>query len=225
MKHLTTLTSLAIACSLLAGCDEKQDRPHQDAPPVGSPATDGDRPREGGPLGLEKDKMGHNAPSDRADQPGLVRDGREAEADIEPAKGMKLKGEVELKETSDGVEIEAKIKDASPGMHGFHIHEKGDCSDLPGESMGAHFNPDGKDHMLPHEGDARHLGDLGNIEVGDDGKGEVKFTLKGASLQEGHSHSLLGRSFVVHERKDLGQEKQPAGDSGAPIACGVIKKD
>src|SRR5690606_27554788 len=200
MKHLTTLTSLAIVCGLLAGCDEKQERPYGDASPVGSPTTDVDKPREGGPSAIEKDKMAHEEKHEHADQAALVRDGREAEADIEPAKGMKLKGEVDLEETSDGVEIEVEIKDASPGMHGFHIHEKGDCSDLPGESMGAHFNPDGKAHMLPHEGDARHLGDLGNIEVGDDGKGEAKFTVKGANLQEGHSHSLLGRSFVVHER-------------------------
>jgi superoxide dismutase, Cu-Zn family len=221
MKQLTILGSLALMFSLLTACDRKPDQPGEHTDSERGPMAEIDKQREGMAADAErrdKDRMDNDRMnSDRNDK-------REAEANIKAANGMKLEGEVDLKETADGVEIVAKIEDAAPGMHGFHIHEKGDCSDLPGKSMGEHFNPEGKPHMLPHEGDARHLGDLGNIEVGDDGKGKVRFTLKGASLKEGDSRSLLGKSFVIHERKDVGQERQPAGDSGEPIACGVIKK-
>ena len=225
MKHLTTLSSLALLCSVLAACDRTPDLPQKNVVPERDPTAITDAPTQGAPALAPSDGTVHHTTPDPADQ--VVVDGseREAEAEIKPAKGSKLEGEVELKETADGVEIVAKIKDASPGMHGFHIHEKGDCSDIPGKSMGGHFNPDGKAHMLPHEGGERHLGDLGNIEVGDDGEGTLKFTLKGASLKDGDSHSLLARSFVVHEGKDSGQGKQPAGDSGTPVACGVIEKD
>jgi len=215
MKQLTTLTSLAVTFSFMIACDRNQDRPQEHADPERAPMGELNRPLDGVPPDTTRNTMNRDDKKE---------DKREAEANIKAANGIKLEGEVELKETSEGVVIVAKIEDATPGMHGFHIHEKGDCSDLQGKSMGDHFNPDGKAHMLPHEGDERHLGDLGNIEVGDDGKGKVKFTLKGASLQEGDARSLLGKSFVIHERKDVGQERQPAGDSGEPIACGVIKK-
>lgn len=225
MKHLTILTTLALACSALGGCDRQQELPHENAVPERSPTNVVDKTTEGSPTLAPSDGTIHQAKPEAADQALVEGKEREAEADLEPAKGQKLDGDIELKETADGVHIIAEIEDASPGMHGFHIHEKGDCSDIAGKSMGGHFNPGGKAHMLPHEGDERHLGDLGNIEVGTDGKGKVTFTLPGATLKEGDAHSLLGKSFVVHEGKDVGQGKQPAGDSGPPIACGVIEKD
>lgn len=220
MKRLTTLASLAVTCNLFAACDPKPEQPHEGAAPV-SPATDRDTLQDGAPSNADR-IQGQDGTPDHTAKVGSDRIEREAEADLEPAAGLKAGGEVELKETADGVELEAEIEHASPGKHGFHIHEKGDCSDIAGKSMGGHFNPDGKEHKLPHEGDARHLGDLGNIEVGEDGEGEIKFTLKGATLKEGDSRSLIGKSFVIHEREDSGAGKQPAGDSGAPIACGVI---
>jgi superoxide dismutase, Cu-Zn family len=228
MKNLTTFTSLAITFSLLASC--RQNVHHdEDSTHEKSPAPIVNRPHEDEGASTHDDGVRHGAGRGSADDAVMDRDrserDRKAEADIEPAQGVTLKGEVELKETADGVRIVAEVEEGSPGLHAFHIHEKGDCSDLPGRSMGDHFNPDGKPHKLPQEGEARHLGDLGNIEIGDDGKGKVKITVKGASLKEGDARSLLGKSFVVHERKDKGKEDQPAGDSGDPIACGVIKKD
>ena len=224
MKHITSITSLFLLCGSIAACDQKPSPAHENTSPLErslSNPTDasnqgepGIAPADGtiGQSSAQKEK-----PSDD--------DRREAEADLKPAEGVKLKGDVELKESAEGVEIFAEIKDATPGLHGFHIHEKGDCSDIPGKSMGAHFNPDAKLHRLPGEGSERHLGDLGNVTVGDDGKGQSKFTVTGASLKEGDSHSLLGKSFVVHASQDMGQGQQPAGDSGQPVACGIIEKD
>ena len=49
-------------------------------------------------------------------------------------------GELYLKQTSRGVTVEGKINGLETGLHGFHVHEKGDLSnDCKG--AGGHFNP------------------------------------------------------------------------------------
>lgn len=148
----------------------------------------------------------------------------EAEVDLEAAEGKKIDAEAKLEAVAAGVKIVVEVEDAPAGSKGIHIHEKGDCSNIAGKSMGAHFAPGGHDHALPTQG-ARHLGDLGNIEVGENGKGHLEITVEGANLKEGDPKSFLGKSMIIHETTDKGSSEQPSGGSGDPIACGVIKKD
>jgi Cu-Zn family superoxide dismutase len=90
--------------------------------------------------------------------------------------------------------------------------------------MGGHFAPGGEEHALPSETTARHLGDLGNLVVGEDGNGKLDITVIGANLKPGDTKSLLGKALVVHDGPDSGRAAQPSGASGSPIACGVIEK-
>jgi Cu-Zn family superoxide dismutase len=145
-----------------------------------------------------------------------------AEAKFEDAPNVDLEGEAEFQPVPDGVRALVKIENATPGEHGIHVHENGDCSDIPGKSMGQHFAPDENPHGLP-EASVHHLGDMGNIEVGPDGKGKLDFVIKDATLTKGSPNSLLGKALVVHEKQDIGT--QPSGDSGTPIACAVIEQD
>ncbi|HTM44108.1 MAG TPA: superoxide dismutase family protein, partial [Polyangiaceae bacterium] len=89
-----------------------------------------------------------------------------------------------------------------------------------GSSAGGHFNPQSNDHGLPDK-EHRHLGDLGNIKIGADGKGSYDIMVAGANLADSDPNSFLGRSIVVHEKKDDGG--QPTGNSGGRIGCGEIK--
>lgn len=148
----------------------------------------------------------------------------EAEAELKAAEGNKLDGEAKFTATESGVRIVVEVEDAPSGSKGIHIHEKGDCSDIAGKSMGDHFAPDGHDHALPNQG-MRHLGDLGNIEVGENGKGRLEITVEGANLKKGDQKSFLGKSLVIHETTDKGSAEQPSGASGKPMACGVIHAD
>jgi Cu-Zn family superoxide dismutase len=107
-----------------------------------------------------------------------------------------------------------------PGEHGAHVHEKGDCSAADGASAGGHFNPHSKDHGLPGA-EKRHLGDLGNINIGKDGKGSLDITAPGANLKPNDPASFVGRAIIVHSKKDDGG--QPTGNAGGRIGCGVIK--
>ncbi|HTL48302.1 MAG TPA: superoxide dismutase family protein [Verrucomicrobiae bacterium] len=133
---------------------------------------------------------------------------------------FKAQGTVTLTETADGLAVRAQVSQASPGKHGFHIHENGSCADK-GNAAGSHFNPD----KLPH-GDvvrsgltAAHAGDLGNLEVAEDGTGMLDTQVKGLTLSEG-KYSVRGRAVVLHEKED--DFGQPSGNAGGRIACGVI---
>jgi Cu-Zn family superoxide dismutase len=147
-----------------------------------------------------------------------------AEAELKSADGEEIEGEVEFHATADGVRIVAEIEDAPPGKHGIHVHEKDDCSNIEEKSMGGHFAPEGYMHALPSESEKRHLGDLGNVEIDENGKGRLEITIKGANLRPGDKMSLLGRAVVVHGGEDSGRSNQPSGDSGAPIACGPVHR-
>jgi Cu-Zn family superoxide dismutase len=141
-----------------------------------------------------------------------------AVAVVSPTEGSEVAGVVHFMETSNGVEVSGTIANLSPGKHGFHIHEAGDCTDPAGKSAGGHFNPDGS----PHGGrlDAnRHIGDLGNIEAGADGRAE--FTIIDTVLTLHGDNSIIGRALIVHGGED-DLVSQPSGDAGPRVACGVV---
>ncbi|MEY2933974.1 MAG: hypothetical protein RL033_4723 [Pseudomonadota bacterium] len=134
--------------------------------------------------------------------------------------GSKLAGKATLSETAEGVKVVISLDGVSPGDHGSHVHEKGDCSAPDAASAGGHFNPATNPHALP-TGTPRHLGDLGNIVVAADGKGTLEIVAPGANLKEGDPNSFLGRAIIVHEKKDDGG--QPTGNAGGRIGCAEIK--
>lgn len=143
------------------------------------------------------------------------------EVTLEAKSGSKLAGKALLEETADGVKVTLTVSGISPGPHGAHVHEKGDCSSPDGKSAGDHFNPGGHKHGMP-PGAERHLGDLGNIEIGASGEGKHEITIAGANLKPGDKSSFLDRAIIIHEKKDDGG--QPTGNAGDRIGCGVIKK-
>jgi superoxide dismutase, Cu-Zn family len=142
------------------------------------------------------------------------------ESELQAKSGSKLSGKVTLTETPEGVKVVLSVENVKPGDHGAHIHEKGDCSAADGASAGGHYNPTSHPHALPANA-PRHLGDLGNITVGKDGKGTLEIVAAGANLKDGDANSFVGRSLIVHEKKDDGG--QPTGNAGGRIGCAEIK--
>ena len=141
------------------------------------------------------------------------------EATIAGKSGSKLEGTVRLEQTEDGVKVTVSVKNAPPGMHGTHVHEKADCSADDGKSAGGHFAPDGNPHGLP-PAEKRHLGDLGNMEVGKDGTGSLEIVVAKANLQPDDPHSFAAKALIVHEKKDDGG--QPAGNAGKRLGCAEL---
>jgi Cu-Zn family superoxide dismutase len=145
-----------------------------------------------------------------------------ASAQLTAAEGTRIDGNAKFFQQPDGVLVVLEVQHAPPGKKGVHVHTKGDCSDIGGQSMGSHFAPKLEQHALPSEPSDRHLGDLGNISVAADGKGRLEIKVPSATLGADDSTSFLGRALIVHAGEDTGSEAQPAGNSGKPMACGVI---
>lgn len=141
-----------------------------------------------------------------------------AVAVIQPLKGGKVEGTVTFSQEKDGVQVVAKLSGLEPGMHGFHVHEFGDCSAPDGTSAGGHFNPAGEPHGAPKDAH-RHTGDLGNVEAAADGTATLQWLDSNLSLSG--ERSVLGRGVIVHAKAD-DLKTQPTGDAGGRLACGVI---
>jgi Cu-Zn family superoxide dismutase len=140
------------------------------------------------------------------------------------AAGSSVMGDLSLTSEGGAVAIRGIISGLAPGKeHGFHVHEVGDCSLPDFTSAGGHFNPAKDPHGGP-KSKARHLGDIPNIEADKDGHASVDVTVKGVTLvdKDGAPTEILGKALVVHAMRD-DYKTQPSGDSGARIACGVIR--
>jgi Cu-Zn family superoxide dismutase len=141
--------------------------------------------------------------------------------DLEALGDSSVSGKLTFTAVEGGVRLEGEITGLEPNSkHGFHVHEKGDCSSPDGKSAGGHFNPAGVDHGAL-DGTPSHAGDLGNVEADASGVAEVAKLKRGLSLTDGAT-ALLGRGVILHaEEDDL--TSQPTGAAGARIACGVIR--
>jgi Cu-Zn family superoxide dismutase len=150
---------------------------------------------------------------------------KSAHAEIVNARGAKI-GSAKITLTSDGVKIAVKVSQLTPGEHGLHIHTVGKCEGPAFTSAGGHFNPTNAHHGVhnaqePHP----HLGDLMNLVVDTNGKGNASFIANGVTLGDG-ANSLFhegGTALVIHAKAD-NLMSDPSGNSGDRIACGVIEK-
>ena len=138
---------------------------------------------------------------------------------LHPTAGNKVSGTVTFTPVADGVQVHAELTGLTPGKHGFHVHEFGDCSAADASSAGAHFNPTNQPHAGP-DAAARHEGDMGNVEADASGNAKLDYVDHQISLAN-DAKSAIGRSVVVHAKPD-DLKTQPSGDAGGRIACGVI---
>jgi Cu-Zn family superoxide dismutase len=156
-------------------------------------------------------------------QPAAGAAARSAVAKLKPTANNSASGEVTFTQEADGVRVTGSFSGVpfKPGdtKHGFHIHEKGDCSAPDGASAGGHFNPGSKPHGAPDAAD-RHAGDLGNFDVDAYNNGRINYLDKTISLSG--PNSIIGKGVIVHEKAD-DFKTQPTGNAGARLACGVIE--
>jgi superoxide dismutase, Cu-Zn family len=144
---------------------------------------------------------------------------RSARTSLESRSDSTTTGQATFTESGDKVTLKLDVSGATPGSHGAHIHQTGDCSAADASSAGTHWNPASVTHGPADPG--HHLGDLGNIEIGQDGKGSLSVTKEAWKIGDGSAQDVVGKALVIHGGKD-DLVTDPAGNSGSRVACGVI---
>jgi Cu-Zn family superoxide dismutase len=145
----------------------------------------------------------------------------QATAAVRPTTGSKAFGEATFEQMGDKVHVLVNAQGLKPNQaHGFHIHEVGDCSAPDAMSAKGHFNPAGKPHGNPTSAE-HHAGDLPALQADKDGRAKLDTMVDGITLAPGPT-SIIGRGLIIHADPD-DYTTQPTGNSGARIACGVIK--
>ncbi len=145
---------------------------------------------------------------------------KQASATIGPTSDNSVTGMAVFTQNGDQITLTIEIQNASPGIHAVHIHENGDCSAPDGTSAGGHWNPTDVAHGKWGEGEF-HLGDIGNITVGEDGTGSIELTTDLWEIGTGSDIDVVGKGIIVHADAD-DFISQPSGNAGARIGCGVI---
>lgn len=140
-----------------------------------------------------------------------------AKADMESKSNSEAKGEVNFTQSAEGLLVEYNIEGLEKNKkHGFHVHEKGDCSSPDAKSAGRHYK-----QLAPMGGTAKdspqkHAGDLPMITANNEGKAEGRFVVKSVTLDS--ENPIRGRAIIVHGGPD-----NPRKNSPPRIACGVIR--
>jgi superoxide dismutase, Cu-Zn family len=154
-------------------------------------------------------------------QTAAPADAPRATAQLQPTKGNKTFGEATFEQVGNKVRVVIFVQGLQPEQdHGLHIHEVGDCSSGDGMSAKDHFNPFGKPHG-PQGTSERHAGDLPALKANKEGRAKIDVEIDLVTLTPGPGN-IVGRGLIVHASPD-DYRTQPGGNSGARIACGVIR--
>jgi Cu-Zn family superoxide dismutase len=206
-------------------------RSRAEAPSPGSPGGAESPSAAGSPGGADSPSAAAGSPGDPVStrpaagslDVAAASEGPTARAELAPTENSETHGTVVFTDTGEGLRVFASVAGLEAGRHGLHVHEVGDCSAPGASSAGDHFAPSGDRHGAPSDPEgAHHAGDLGNVLAASGGMAikeieDDELTLEG-------EFGVVGRAVIVHEGED-DLTSQPAGASGRPIACGVVRLD
>lgn len=148
--------------------------------------------------------------------------GPSATANLAPTTGNATSGTVRFVQSGERVLVTGEIRGLKPGAeHGFHVHEKGDCSSGDGMSAGGHFNPNAAPHGR-HGMGTHHTGDLPSIRADANGVARLDFASNTIRVGSGNN-DVVGRGLIVHRDPD-DYTTQPTGNAGPRLACAVIAR-
>lgn len=147
-----------------------------------------------------------------------------ATAQLQPTEGSSVAGTISFSLVDGLLRASGDISGLKPGSeHGFHIHEKGDCSAPDGSSAGGHFNPASAEHGSI-DAAAHHGGDMPNLVADAQGNAHVDGPVASSvNAGKGDDFDIIGRGLIVHADAD-DYQSQPTGNAGARLACAVITK-
>lgn len=124
-----------------------------------------------------------------------------------------LRGQVRFYQQRYGVLVKVNVQglpDTEAGFFGFHIHAGDRCTGADFADTGSHYNK----VEAPHPS---HAGDLPPL-LSCHGDAFMAVLTDRFRLTD-----IIGRTVVLHNNAD-DFRTQPAGNAGAKIACGVIRR-
>ena len=131
-------------------------------------------------------------------------------------------GTAQIVGVGNQVTLAVGLAGVAAGTHGIHLHTVGACKGPDFTSAGGHLNPLGRHHGSL-AADGKHEGDLPNVVIQSGGNGALTADLSGTPDQvRAWLFDADGSAIVVHADPD-DYKTDPSGNSGARIACGVIK--
>lgn len=133
-------------------------------------------------------------------------------------------GEVTFTEEDGKVIMEGEFSGLEPEKElAIHLHENGACDSEDGTTAGGHWNPTEEDHGKWEVTEEFHKGDIGNLEVDEEGNATVNFeTDQWCITCDDDKKNIVDKSVIIHADAD-DFESQPTGDAGDRVSCGVIK--
>jgi Cu-Zn family superoxide dismutase len=148
--------------------------------------------------------------------------GPRAGAQLQATTGNSTSGSASFVQAGGKVLVSGEVRGLKPNAeHGFHVHEKGDCSSGDGMSTGGHFNPAGAPHGN-HGMGVHHAGDLPSLKA--DASGVARFSFESSTIAVGSgANDIVGKGLIVHRDPD-DYKTQPTGNAGPRLACAVISR-
>jgi Cu-Zn family superoxide dismutase len=145
-----------------------------------------------------------------------------ASAQLQSTIGNPTSGSVTFVQVGSKVLVSGEVRGLKPNAeHGFHVHEKGDCSSGDGMSTGGHFNPTGAPHGS-HAMGMHHTGDLPSLKA--DASGVARFSFESSTIAVSSGvTAIVGKGLIVHRDPD-DYKTQPTGNAGPRLACAMISR-
>ncbi|MEO8401343.1 MAG: superoxide dismutase [Cu-Zn] SodC [Gammaproteobacteria bacterium] len=127
-------------------------------------------------------------------------------------------GTIKITETDHGLLFTPNLHDLTPGIHGFHIHQKDSCAQN-GMAAGGHLDPKNTEkHLGPFDDDG-HLGDLPPLYVSAVGTS----TLPVLAPRLTKIDDIKNHTLMIHNGGDNYSDKpEKLGGGDGRMVCGVI---
>ena len=130
-------------------------------------------------------------------------------------------GTLKLKQSPHGVLLRVELGEGAltPGWHGLHLHQVGDCSDTGVyKRSGGHVGKVAGGHGLLNPAGPEG-GDTPNIYAAADGSAAMEIITARVTLAQ--LTDADGSALIIHAGED-DHITQPIGGAGARVACAVI---
>jgi Cu-Zn family superoxide dismutase len=145
--------------------------------------------------------------------------------------GQGITGSADLTERKEGtgtiVEVVVTAKGLKPGLHAVHLHAIGKC-EPDFSAAGGHFDPGPAGNTDPDANHPFHMGDLPQLQVGENGEGTLRTVTTRVTISDGPLtiFDADGTAIIIHANPDQGITGEPrSGVSGGPrLACGIFQK-